>query len=349
MLGNIPSKKKIRYPVRDRLLSYLSYYNRLEKLPLQYSDLLRYNAAIPVIGHHNNKETGWESVFYPESDQIEIYNHLKLIYAFLKTGGDISVMEHLTIARIDYCTFGNSKPFRIRIINRLNDNYDHFYIKITDASRIYGLELESLLSPNYFYYLIDGDTLIEEHIAGIPGDDFIHQRLKTNFFNQIRIIKEFVKFNERCFARLLGDMRSYNYVVDITPDIEGNQYRMRAIDFDQQSFEGAKRFYQPQYFKENNPIITMGINHIGPQSVKQYQMEERSLITERIRTEQDRVNSLFRIFRTDQISTEEKIEQLRKELFRYHGAEAFNQAATMGEITQLHLEKILNKPVIDWN
>jgi len=38
--------------------------------------------------------------------------------------------------------------------------------------------------------------------------------------NKIRFAKEFVKFNERCFVRLLGDMRSYNFVVDITPDIE---------------------------------------------------------------------------------------------------------------------------------
>jgi len=347
MLGNIPSRKKIRFPVGERLLAYLSYYNRIAKLPLQYSDLLRYQAAIPVIGQ-NEKETGWESVFYPETDQTEIYDHLKLIYALLKTDGDITVLEHLTIARIDFCTFGNSKPFRIRIINRLNDNYDHFYVKISDASRIYGLELESLLSPNFFYFLTDGETLIEEHIAGIPGDDFINHQLNTNLFNKIRIIKEFVKFNERCFARLLGDMRSYNYVVDITPDIEGNQYRMRAIDFDQQTFEGSKRFYQPQFFKENNPIITMGIKNIGPQSVKQYQMEERSLIAERIRTEQDRVNSLFRIFRMDQISTTEKIEQLREELANFHHSAVFKQAMTMGEITQLHLEKILNKPIINW-
>ena len=150
MLGNIPSRKKIRYPIGERLLAYLSYYNRVSKLPLQYSDLLRYDATIPVTGQ-NDKETGWESVFYNESAQTEIYNSLKLIYALLKTGGDISVLEHLTIARIDFCTFGNSKPFRIRIINRLNDNYDHFYVKISDASRVYGLELESLLSPNYFY------------------------------------------------------------------------------------------------------------------------------------------------------------------------------------------------------
>ena len=101
MLGNIPSRKKIRYPIGERLLAYLSYYNRVSKLPLQYSDLLRYDATIPVTGQ-NDKETGWESVFYNESAQTEIYNSLKLIYALLKTGGDIS---HVLFAFIT-CIFG---------------------------------------------------------------------------------------------------------------------------------------------------------------------------------------------------------------------------------------------------
>ena len=50
----------------------------------------------------------------------------------------------------------------------------------------------------------------------------------------------------------------------------------------------------------------------------------------------------------DKISTNEKIIQLRDELYQYHKVEAFKQAITMGEITQLHLEKVLNKPIIDW-
>ena len=50
-------------------------------------------------------------------------------------------------------------------------------------------------------------------------------------------------------------MRSYNFVVDITPDIEDFQYRIRAIDFDQQSYEGRKNLYLPQFFKENIPLV----------------------------------------------------------------------------------------------
>ena len=103
-------------------------------------------------------------------------------------------------------------------MNRFNDNYDHFYVKISDANRIFGLELEHVLSPNRITYMIQGETLIEEHIAGIPGDVFIKDWLDREEGNEVRIAKEFVKFSERSFIRLLGDLRSYNYVVDITPD-----------------------------------------------------------------------------------------------------------------------------------
>ena len=94
------------------------------------------------------------------------------------------------------------------------------------ANRNYGLELEHILSPNRINYLIHGNTLIEEHIVGIPADKFISQNMPQNRFNEVRLAKEFVKFKERCFVRLLGDMHSGNFVIDITPDFEKMQYRM---------------------------------------------------------------------------------------------------------------------------
>jgi hypothetical protein len=81
---------------------------------------------------------------------VEIYENLKSIYADLKTDGDESVIKHLVVDRVDICSYANTLPFRIRISNKINDNYDYFYIKKADASRIYGLELEHLLSPNVF-------------------------------------------------------------------------------------------------------------------------------------------------------------------------------------------------------
>ncbi|MCB0546045.1 MAG: hypothetical protein KDD19_00565, partial [Phaeodactylibacter sp.] len=160
---------------------------------------------------------------------------------------------------------------------------------------------------------------------------------------QIRIAKEFIKFNERCFVRLLGDMRSYNYVVDITPDIEGSQFRMRAIDFDQQSFEGRKSFYLPQYFKENNPIIFLGMKHMRQETVKQYQLEERSLIAARVKTSGVQFTGLMEVMVQDELSTEEKIGQLKEELAYHHKNSLFHKCKTMGEIVLTNIQLLLQK------
>jgi len=321
---------------------YMRKFGREISLPVKYSDLMCFNNTTPLIDEHG-EDTLWETAYYTESDTSELHTALTQIYALLKTDGNIEVLDHLSVARIDWCSFGNTHPFRIRIINRYNDNYDHFYVKKTDASRVYGLELEHILSPERITYMVDQGTLIEEHIAGIPGDRFVAQNLKVSKFDQTRISKEFVKFNERCFVRLLGDMRSYNYVVDVTPDIEGNQYRIRAIDFDQQSYEGRKKFYLPQYFKENNPIIKMGIALMDPETVTQYQLEERTLIANRAKGGSARLKLLLNIMRKDNISTTEKIEKLKEELSEHHENDAFEECENMGDIVSTNIDLIIQK------
>lgn len=342
MKGNKPSKKKVAFPVSKKLDDYLRSYDRHLDLPVQYNEMERYIGSFPLLDHAG-VDTFWLTLIYDESERKELHEYLCQIYALLKTDGDLKVIEHLNVDRIDFCTFGNTKPFRIRIINKLNDNYDYFYIKKIDASRIYGLELEDLLSPNRISFVYDKDTLIEEHIAGIPGDDFMKKNLKVSNFDQIRIAKEFIKFNERCFVRLLGDMRAYNYIIDITPDIDGNQYRIRAIDFDQQCYEGRKNFYLPQFFKENNAIIKLGLNHLSNETVTQYQLEERSLITRRAKTSRNRLNRLFKAMIADRISSDKKISQLRKELALHHKTNIFDKCESMGEIVLSNLKLALLK------
>lgn len=341
---DVPSRKKLSYAIQSPLRDYLLQYDRELRLPINYSDLLHFNFSTPLLDK-NNKDTLWQTVQYEQSEMDEIYPALKYIYALLHADGRMEVMEHLDVARIDYCTFGNSKPFRVRIINRLNDNYDHFYVKIADASRVYGLELEHILSPNRINYITWQDTLIEEHIPGLPGDVFIQEYLTGSKFDQIRISKEFVKFNERCYVRLLGDMRSYNFVVDITPDIEGNQYRIRAIDFDQQSYEGKKKLYLPHYFKENNNLVFLGMQHMNEKTMRQYQQEERSLIAHRAKLGTYRLNDLFTAMRHDAIAPEEKVRQLRTELAGHHQDNEFHQLSTMGQVVEKHLYICLNQQV----
>ena len=336
------SKKKKICPSSQALRSYLIKYDRETRLPVKYSDLLRYDNTIPL-RDRNDKDTLWESVFYPQSDMAHIHDSLKEIYAVLKSGGDLSVMQHLYVDRIDLCVYGNTQPFRIRIVNRINDNFDYFYIKVADASRVYGLELEHLLSPNRISYMVHKDTLVEQHIIGVPGDQFIKQYLDDPNLNKTRLAKEFVKFNERCFIRLLGDMHANNFVINITPDFEDVDYRIRAIDFDQQSYEGRKSIYLPQYFKENNPLIEIGLNCLTVETVKQYQKEERSLIARRYKISKVPIAELLNAMSIDNISTTENIAQLRKDLARHYEDPAFEDCQKMGDLLKSSLDKVLEE------
>lgn len=336
------SKKKPAFSISKGLQNYLQTYQRTCMLPVSYEDLLRYTDAFPVLDK-KGKDTLWNSVIYSQDMTQDLDKALTKVYALLKTDGDISVMEHLHVDRIDYCVFGNSHPFRIKIINNYNDNYDYFYVKKADASRIYGLELEHLLSPNRISFLVHKNTLIEEHIAGIPGDAFIQNYLQRSEINTVRIAKEFVKFNERCFIRLLGDMRAYNYVVDITPDFDNEQYRVRAIDFDQQSYEGKHRMYLPQFFKENNPIVELCLKHVNKETAKQYQREERTLIARRLVAARYRVKDLIDTMRKDTISSNEKTYQLKYELAGYHKNDEFLKCKTMGDVVRMQLKIALLK------
>ena len=237
--SNKPSRKKPIFPVTEGLRNYLKQHGREIRLPVSYRVLLLHIPYSVPLRDKNQQDTLWETALYDMHHWDFLREGLVQMYAILKTEGDLSYTKHLDVARIDFCAFANSHPFRIRIVNKFNDNYDHYYIKQADASRIYGLELEHLLSPNRISFFTHNSTLVEEHIPGIPGDLFIRNFLSDPQTNKIRLAKEFVKFNERCFVRLLGDMRSYNFVVDITPDIEDYQYRIRAIDFDHELCRSA--------------------------------------------------------------------------------------------------------------
>src|SRR5690554_1492262 len=178
----IISRKKPIFSVSPSLQKYLRVYQREAKLPIAYNELLNFTEAVPVLDKFGN-DTLWETPLYSTTDIEKIHEGLKIAYAILKASGNIRIIEHKYIDRIDYCTFGNTHPFRIRVVNRLNDVYDYIYIKQADASRIYGLELEEILSPNQVNYLVDGSTLVEEHIAGIPGDVFSKTPLVTTDYN----------------------------------------------------------------------------------------------------------------------------------------------------------------------
>ncbi len=334
-----PTPKKPNFPISDGLRTYLRRYKRERPLPVTYERLRAFHEVIPL-SDAEGRPTLWDTVIYEQAEMSVLNEGLKQIYALLKTDGDMSVMTHLYVDRVDFCTFGNSTPFRIRIVNAYNDNQDYFYVKRADASRAYGLELEHLLSPNRLNFTTYGTTLVEEHIPGIPGDVFIDRWLFNKELKPIRVAKELVKFNERCFVRLLGDMRSYNFVVVVTPDFEEAQIRIRAMDFDQQSYNGRKNFYLPQFFKENTALAKFCLKHLRQETAYQYQREEQTLILHRAELASERLGLLLFQMARDPLSTEQKINDLRTALAAHYGREDYLDCTSMGALVRENIESI---------
>ena len=324
--------KKPSYPVNEALLEYLGKFDRISKVPIFYDDLLHFSGSI-VVYDKNDEDTLWIRVYYNEFERDEIDFNLKKVYSLLHSDGNSEILKFLNVDAIDFCTFGNSKPFRIKVRNILNDNYTHFYVKKADASRIYGLELEDILSPDKINFLVYENTLIEEHILGIPGDVFIKKNFKNcSDSEKAQIAKEFVKFNERCLIRLLGDMRSYNYVVIPIHDFDQVVYKIRPIDFDQQSYEGSLKLYRPQFFIENYAMVDMVQKKLQESSVEQYRNEERANVAKRIHSSYKRIRSLMRIMSKDKIAPKEHLDQLKNELYEYTHDIKLKKVRSMGAL-----------------
>ncbi|MDQ3392809.1 MAG: hypothetical protein M3512_01650 [Bacteroidota bacterium] len=338
----IISKAKILLKVNTVLKNYLISSERGTNLPISYKDLCLFEDSIPL-AEPNYDGIRWETLQYNPEQAKDLHTGLVNMYAYLKADGDVTAMEHLRIERLDQFIFGKTKPIRIKIVNPHNGNFDYFYIKIADASRIYGLEIEHFLSPHRMNYLVGKDTILEEHIHGIPGDTFILNHLTDKSLNTIQLAKEFVKFNERCWVRLLGDMHPGNFVVMATPDFEGVNYKIRSIDFDQQSYEGKKAIYSPQSFKRNSPFVGLVSDHLDQQSIKQYQKEERSLLAKRIRSSHSQIKKLTEAMARDVTSFPQNVDLLKAQLAEHYKAKEFLTCKNMGEIFVMSLKQLFPK------
>ena len=101
-----PTRKKPIFPVQESLRGYLKKYGREVKLPADYSDLLQFRYAVPLLDK-SGKDTHWEIVKYDMREWVYLRESLVKMYAILKTEGDLSFINHLDVARIDFCSFGN--------------------------------------------------------------------------------------------------------------------------------------------------------------------------------------------------------------------------------------------------
>lgn len=331
-----PLMQKEAYPVSADLQAYLQQFKRDIKLPVTYTDLFHYRYT-NAIRDKNNRHTHWENVVYEDALLSTLQQQLIDTYCLLmKRDGEL-----FNITAIDFCEYANSMPFRITLLNHSTGENEYFYIKAADSSRIYGLELEQLLSPNLIHFLYHKNTLVEQHIDGLPGDEFANEIKHLSTEEKIQVAEEFIRFNERCFARLLGDMRSYNFVA-IKTGIPQNLYRIRAIDFDQQCYEGRLNLYLPQFYKENIEYVQLVTATLSNQQIEQIRQQERVELELFAQDNRDRLNHLLQAMAGEEISDNYKVILLRNELNDYFNINKFNECNTMGAIVIQQLIQVID-------
>ena len=137
-------------------------------------------------------------------------------------------------------------------------------------------------------------------------------------------------------------MHSSNFVVDITPDFEDIHYRIRAIDFDQQCYEGKFSVYRPQFFKENFPIMKLVRKRLNHDAIIQYKIEERSIVAKRLISYENRISKLIKEMKGLTLSTEANLENLKKEIFQFTQDPKFNACTSMGDVMDAAFDFVRN-------
>jgi hypothetical protein len=135
----------------------------------------------------------------------------------------------------------------------------------------------------------------------------------------------------------------------ITPDFEESQIRIRAMDFDQQSYDGRKNFYLPQFFKDNAPLVRFCIKHLRTETARQYQREEQTLMLQRAALSSERLGLLLHDMAHDHLSPREKVHELRASLAEHYGRKDYLRCESMGALIRENLESIrrdIGRPVV---
>ena len=335
------------YPVSESLQHYLRLYGRDIQLPITYKELFHYQYT-NALKDEKGKHTHWERAVYQKDLLATLQQKLIVVYTLLKKENAI-VTKNLQLQSIDFCEFANSMPFRINILHTNNNTTGCFYIKDADASRIYGLELEQLLSTNNINFLYHQNTLVEEHIEGTPGDIFLSSVDHLTNTEKKLLATEFVRFNERCFTRLLGDMRSYNFVVVKNENNHQHPFHLKSIDFDQQCYEGKLNLYLPQFYKENYGYVQMTMQLLKDDTIEQIRTIEKQQMAKAVIQHRRQLTALLQAMMKEEISENYKVVSLRKELNAYFNTRHFTKCKTMGAIVKQQLRQLLHPYLVAAN
>jgi len=112
------------------------------------------------------------------------------------------------------------------------------------------------------------------------------------------------------------------------------------MDFDQQSYNGRKNFYRPQFFKENAPLVLFCTKHLRAETANQYQREEQTMMMQRAELAARRLSLLLSAMERDPISPPDKVHLLREALAEHYGRPEYRHCDSMGALVRENLESV---------
>ena len=104
-----------------------------------------------------------------------------------------------------------------------------------------------------------------------------------------------------------------------------------------------KIFTSRNFLKKIIRLLNYAFTHLNKESIEQYQFEERTMITFRLASSRYRIKELLDIMTKDEISTPQKVTQLKTELGEYLHNTVFKKCHSMGEVVKTQLKQTLQK------
>lgn len=116
-----------------------------------------------------------------------------------------------------------------------------------------------------------------------------------------------MKFNERSFVRLLGDMRSYNFVFVVTPDFEEAQLRHPRDGLQSTELRRAEELLPAAVLQGQHAAGAVLHQAPAPETANQYRREEQTLLLQRASLASERLGLLLHDMAAEPIAPPEKV------------------------------------------
>lgn len=322
----------------EKILNYLGKHCRFTTLPT----LVELKAGLDI-DRFAAAEAGLEAQFIvpmavPKAIKEKKLEQVKKIASHLWGGNDdIKRVFH----KIDGMTcheliYGRTNPLRVKV-HFGNHTEKVFYAKELDEKRLFGIELEDILSEHKYNYSASGGAIYEDEVKG----DEIY-RLSNEARNDVSFLEEMAKLDYRAFLMLLKDLNPianpHNCVVSKRTLREGYTYEVRPIDFD--------GLFEIEDFQEESVLSGQRdqvIDKLGKEKYTLLRALEKEGIKKRYCQNSERVNELLGVIgSSDECNT--NVSRISCLLSKYyHDPKVrFYEAKNMGELLGMHLRAQLS-------